>query len=415
MSSTAVFVLGSLSSSYILFLTGASCYVLIQSTLAYDHCSVQQGVSLSVIPVAPLLTWALNDPSFDFPVVAMVGIADIGILFVVGGFAAARYRYHLFTATPAIGTLGEDSLITETDDLMFVVDNKERVATSNRTAAETLDVKQGDMRGSSIKDISGYSLSELSDAETVSLTTTDSTRQYDSQVSTVTDPYANQLGAVISLRDVTDREFRQQQLAVLNRVLRHNIRNRVDVAKSHAEALPDDTNSHRAAIISTVDNIVSLSNQARQIDQYIANGNTIESASIPTVITNTLSTIDTNGLSISTDMPDSAMVTTNRDALVAATESALSNAVDYASSTVSITVTAVEMGYQIEISDDGPGIPAAELDSLDTGVETQLQHTTGLGLWQIKWAVQTIGGNVTFDTESGTTVTLTIPDDTIDK
>lgn len=73
------------------------------------------------------------------------------------------------------------------------------------------------------------------------------------------------------------------------------------------------------------------------------------------------------------------------------------------------------MGYQIEISDDSPGVPAAELDSLDTGAETQLHHTTGLGLWQIKWAVRTIGGSTPFDICSGTILTLTVPDNTTNK
>lgn len=44
------------------------------------------------------------------------------------------------------------------------------------------------------------------------------------------------------------------------------------------------------------------------------------------------------------------------------------------------------------------------------GTDTALQHGTGLGLWQLKWAVTTLGGDLEFDTTDGTTVTFAIPD-----
>ena len=69
-------------------------------------------------------------------------------------------------------------------------------------------------------------------------------------------------------------------------------------------------------------------------------------------------------------------------------------------------------GYRIAISDDGPGIPAEELNALDRGTEDPLKHTTGLGLWQLKWAVMTLGGDVSFEVDNGTTVRIDIPDNT---
>ena len=60
--------------------------------------------------------------------------------------------------------------------------------------------------------------------------------------------------------------------------------------------------------------------------------------------------------------------------------------------------------------DDGPGIPDWELESLDAGTESPLQHSTGLGLWQLSWAVTTLNGDVSFDTTDGTAVEMFIPD-----
>jgi signal transduction histidine kinase len=77
-----------------------------------------------------------------------------------------------------------------------------------------------------------------------------------------------------------------------------------------------------------------------------------------------------------------------------------------------VTITTTDGGYCVTISDDGPGIPAAELDALDRGTEDALKHTTGLGLWQLKWAVMTLNGDVSFEIDNGTTVRIDIPDNT---
>ncbi len=67
-------------------------------------------------------------------------------------------------------------------------------------------------------------------------------------------------------------------------------------------------------------------------------------------------------------------------------------------------------GCEIQVTDDGPGIPESELSALETSTETALQHGTGLGLWQLTWAVRTLDGTVSFDTSNGTTVTITVFD-----
>ena len=64
----------------------------------------------------------------------------------------------------------------------------------------------------------------------------------------------------------------------------------------------------------------------------------------------------------------------------------------------------------IAISDDGPGIPAVELESLAAGTETPLQHGRGLGLWQLRWGVDALGGALSFETDDGTTVSITLAD-----
>ena len=51
----------------------------------------------------------------------------------------------------------------------------------------------------------------------------------------------------------------------------------------------------------------------------------------------------------------------------------------------------------IEIADDGPGIPDAEIQPLEAGRETPLEHTSGLGLWLSQWIISLSGGTLSFE------------------
>jgi len=64
----------------------------------------------------------------------------------------------------------------------------------------------------------------------------------------------------------------------------------------------------------------------------------------------------------------------------------------------------------ITIEDDGPGIPEDELVPIEAATETRLQHGRGLGLWQLRWCVDNVNGELSFETDTGTTVRITVPD-----
>jgi signal transduction histidine kinase len=340
----------------------------------------------------------------------MVVAFDTGTITVCAGLAAARYRYGLFDSIPAVGTLGKEALIEQTDDLMFVVDADEQVIQSNRIAVEKLDTTRNELLKSEIGDIVGSTIDEIAASETVTLETSDGVRQYDSQLSAVIDPHGNRLGSILSFRDVSDREVRQQRLSVLNRVLRHNLRNQMDIVKSHAEALPDTVDEHRSSIIAAADDVTAYGRQAQQIDQFVSAQKYRSQVDLTQVVETVLDRLSITDVTVTTDMPETAIITTNRQAATSAIESPLENAVTYATSSAAVTITTTGEGYCVIISDDGPGIPVAELNALDRGTEDPLKHTTGLGLWQLKLAVMILNGDVSFEVDNGTTVRIDIPD-----
>jgi len=66
-------------------------------------------------------------------------------------------------------------------------------------------------------------------------------------------------------------------------------------------------------------------------------------------------------------------------------------------------------GLAVEITDNGPGIPDHETRVLDRG-ETPLTHADRLGIWLIYWVVSKAGGEFSVDTSAeGTTLRLVVP------
>jgi signal transduction histidine kinase len=406
-------VISSLVLVYCLGLALVGVYLLVRTTYAYGQFSAWQGATLSLAPLVTFLI--LNSLSIFATSSELVAAA----LFV-GGFAVApvalglALRRGIFAASPAVGTLGERTVVRETEDLVLVVDERGRPLRLNETALATLGVSRTEAFDTDLAGLLGHDTETLRARETVSLETSTGTRQYDPQVSMLTG-LGRELGALLSLRDVTERELREQRLSVLNRVLRHNLRNKIDVVKTHTEVLDaelDGYTEHTERLAATAEEIAQLGRNARQIDQFVAEETEETTVDVVAAVSATLEAVDAAeaDVEVAVDAPESLQVVTNRRALTAALESALDNAVSYADSAVTVTVSREGDDCSVSVADDGPGIPEGELDWLDSGVETPLQHGTGLGLWQLKWAVTTLGGELSFETTDGTTVEITVPD-----
>lgn len=395
---------------YTLFLAATGTYLIVKKSYKYGHIRLGQGVSLSVVPLAPVVFWNLIGTASSGPL-GPAGAYAGGVLFAALGASIALTRYETFESTPSIGTLGERALIRETGDLMIVVDDSDRVVTINETATEILGVTREATVGTSLQQCLGHDSAGLRDAETVTVQTTRGSRKYDPQVSLVRDHCHNGIGATLSLRDVTERGLREQRLAVLNRVLRHNIRNKVDVLKSHAETLNVD-DAEIDPVLEAADEITSLGDQARRIDQYISKSTDDTTVDLTEAVQSVIDMIreDDVAVDIAVETPPSATLTTEQSAVVGALRSALDNAVTYADSAVTVSIEPRPNGYGIYVIDDGAGIPDWEVESLNVGTESPLGHSTGLGLWELKWAVRALNGDLSFDTTDGTTVEIFVPD-----
>ena len=94
-----------------------------------------------------------------------------------------------------------------------------------------------------------------------------------------------------------------------------------------------------------------------------------------------------------------------------ALENLLDNAARYNTAPdprVEVSITATDEHARVVIADNGPGIDEAELDAIAAGQETQLEHSSGFELWLAYWVADTSGGDISFEVNGGTTVTMTL-------
>jgi signal transduction histidine kinase len=99
------------------------------------------------------------------------------------------------------------------------------------------------------------------------------------------------------------------------------------------------------------------------------------------------------------------------DRLGVAISELISNAVRHNERTdlavrVSVECTSVDGDadwVDIVVADTGAGIPPHERDIIESGRETPLEHTTGLGLWLVYWTASLFGGEVSIRHVDGET------------
>jgi len=213
--------------------------------------------------------------------------------------------------------------------------------------------------------------------------------------------------------DVTERKRREQRLQVFNRILRHNLRNQLDVIRSHAEVLTDrETDGHAEQISAAVDELAGTGAEAREIDRIVSTGDTPVEVDLSRVLRETVEAMEPehSGVTVRTELPPNASLWTNEQAVIVAVRSTLENALEHAESATTVSIEDDSDGYVVTVDDDGPGIPEEELVPIEAGAETNLQHGRGLGLWQLRWSVDTLNGELSFDTKQGTTVRIAVPD-----
>jgi signal transduction histidine kinase len=206
---------------------------------------------------------------------------------------------------------------------------------------------------------------------------------------------------------------------VLNRVLRHNLRNEMTVIVGKARGLAADLDSEAAADAATIEDrgmaLLSLGEKARDVQALVAAEGDRHPVAVLSLVTDVVAPYREDA-TIAVTGPD-VTVRSNREILATVVENLVENAVTHVDDpTVTVTVAADAETVTITVEDDGPGIPDHELDTLQAGTEESLQHGSGIGLWLVTWGVRTLGGDLQFAAAepTGARVTVSLPRSTTD-
>lgn len=312
-------------------------------------------------------------------------------------------------------------------DAMVIADDEGRYVEVNQSACEMFEMDREELLGRQIWEFApddfdfeaaweAFQSSEL-DRGLFTVVTDKGTNKHVEYAAT-TDIVPGQHLSV--LRDVTEREERNQQLQVLETVLRHNLRNNMNIIQGYAELLAQSPGEESAAmahpIIETGEDLLAKVDKARQIAKVLSEPPERVAIDLVSLLERIQADVTTrNGdADISLDAPDSAVVsaTTNLEGgIVELVENAIEFS-DKPEPTVEVVIERVDETYQVHVTDDGPGIPMMEIDVLTGAKEVNpLYHGSGFGLWLVHLVVQQSKGHLSFaeNDPQGSIVTITIP------
>ena len=224
-------------------------------------------------------------------------------------------------------------------------------------------------------------------------------------------------GSVGVLRDISDRKRRERRLTVLNRALRHDLRNSMHVILANAElverAIGDEAAIDKLRTIQQrAQAITSLSDKAREIEHTIG-GRTLprERIDVARLLTAQSARFRDRypDATVDVDVPDHAWVEAV-ELVDVAVENLIENSLEHTDDQyVEVRVDVAPDTVTVTVADDGPGIPAKERRLVSQGSETPLDHASGLGLWLVAWITRDSGGRIVFEDETdGSVVKLVL-------
>ena len=411
--------------AYLLLFVGS--FLLVRMLLIADHHYRGQTAAISLGIFVP---WAVNAayisgyyrPPFDPTPASFAASAAL--------FLVAIYRHKLLELVPVAREVARDELMDNLAEAVLILDERRTVIDCNAHASDIAGTDRDGIIGRNLSatlpnlDDVAEAAADGSDGryETeVALRNDDDLRYYDVRISDLRRGGGLLRGHLVSLRDVTERRQREQRLDVLNRTLRHDLRNEANVILGYAELGKREHPDAEwvDAIKQHVEGLVDLSVTVRQLEQAL-DGENVESTvvDVSAMVERLIDevTADRPTIDIETDLESGAYASAI-ELVDAAIANAVENAIEHNDNPdtfVEVSVTVRETADNeivVEIADNGPGIPKNERAVLLRGRETQLDHVSGLGLWLINWIVTESGGTITFDENDrgGSIVTLRLP------
>jgi len=398
-------------------LTTGGIAMLVDSFASYGPLYRRQTIAIALSPIPILVGITLW--LFQVGPVPQLNLAPLLFPLHLALDMYAFFRRNMFELTPAARRAGDRTAIDDLGIGVVIVDDERHIINLNRKVVTILGQEKHDLLGRRLDDVwSDIDLTEPS--QRIQRRQNRQQREYAITVSTIADSGETPIGHTVTIQDITTERQRQQRLAVLNRVLRHNLRNDLNVASGYLEiareATDNEENSEMLAVAArNVNDVLELGEKARTVERTLdASDLGTEPVRITTLLEKiTAKLTEEHGGTVDNRVPDDLLIETNPQLLDSLFTNLIENGLEHSEKSrpaVTIDVVVDPQTARFDIRDNGPGIPIHELDVIEEGTETDLEHGSGIGLWIVKWASTALGGEVSFETgNGGTTVTVTLP------
>lgn len=268
------------------------------------------------------------------------------------------------------------------------------------------------------------------------------------------------------IQDITLEKEREQRIMVLNRILRHNIRNDLTIIEGNADVLADKlahldslvktevTNPSLAeavqelsgvsdnimrdiarirSIIDEMDSLdmggletrartiqdtsegmLTIAEKTRRFEKVLETDMAAGAIDIQPIIQNVIATYRTQypDISVTQSLEDVTTVGT-KEALEFIIGELVQNAIVHNPTEgrqISVATETDDGQVVVTVTDNGPGIPDMEREVLENGEESSLLHGSGIGLWAVNWLANRLGGRATVsEAEMGARVEVRLP------
>jgi len=402
-----------LSAFYIIATIGLS-YIVYQTWSDQSLSPSQTAILVSAIFAPMLLSVAHTFSLLPFetpgtiltPTSFSVGMAGVGY---------AAFRYETFDTK----ALARSRTIENMREGYLLVDTGGKIIDANQSARSLLDVETP-LAGMQLSDLfptrDGRVLREVKTSPSfeMQVETGTETQTLEISSSNFTTQTDQTLGTLLVIRDITTRKQAQQQLEeqrnnleLLNQVLRHDIRNDLQVVAGYGDLLTDYVDEDGAEYLTTLresaNHSVELTKTARDMADVMLSREDAQ----PQGQVSLRNTLEQELETVESEYPDAHVVVEGalpavqvqaNQMLDSVFRNLLSNAVQHNDKEVpevSVSATTHDMRAVVRIADNGPGVPDSQKEEIFGEGEKGLDSSgTGLGLYLVQELVTHYGGEV---------------------
>ncbi|MFB6175988.1 MAG: histidine kinase N-terminal 7TM domain-containing protein, partial [Halobaculum sp.] len=211
--------------------------LLLEALLQYGSVYRRQILALvlgAALPTATTAIWV-----FRLSPVPQLNLTPIAISATVVAGYYALFHGELFEVSPSTQRAADRAALDDLGSAVVIITPEDRIVDLNATAERVFSTDRSRVLGrpvSRLVDLDPETLTASDADETVVSVRVDGERRvFKLSESVLTDATGRTVGSTLVFQDVTVERQREQRLQVLNRVLRHNLRNDMNVIEGYLD------------------------------------------------------------------------------------------------------------------------------------------------------------------------------------